>query len=354
MSWKCAAITNGATFYSDGTIAPCCMIDHTYRKPLSAIRHSPFLDLVTGTPPAVCHRCHNNEELGIFSYRQGFNARVSSSPGLQFVDIRNFNLCNAKCRTCGPYNSSQWAQELGHTHPIVRANLDNYKDLILTDSLQQLYYTGGEPFINREHWDFLELLVEKQLSKNITLQYNTNLSTIKYKDKNIIDLWKNFKQVMVTASVDAIGEKFNYLRSGIDWQVANNNLDQLLTQSTVDVTIGTTVSILNLWFIEELLDYFDKKCTVMLTDLSYPDYLSLSAVPDGLQELAIDHLDSISKKYHDNNKIKHFRAQVINNCNQHLFSDTLNHVLLLDHIRNENLFDLLPFTQIAKSRILYE
>jgi molybdenum cofactor biosynthesis enzyme MoaA len=353
-SWHCAAITNGVTFYSNGTIAPCCLIDHTYRKPISAITQTPFEDLANGTPPEVCHQCHTNEARGISSYRQSFNKQDNGKPGFQFVDIRNFNLCNAKCRTCGPYNSSQWAQEMGHVYPMVKEDLSSYKDLILTDSLQTLYYTGGEPFINGEHWEFLELLVARGLSKNVRLQYNTNLSTLKYKDKSIIDIWKNFNSINITASVDAIGEKFNYLRSGLDWEVANKNLDLLLNQPAVKVNIGTTVSILNLWFIEELLDYFHGKCVVNLTDLNYPDYLALSAVPDELKDLALEHLDKISKKYHNKNKIEYYRDQIINNCNQHLFTDTLNHVLLLDRMRKENLFDFLPFFEHAKSRIFYE
>jgi organic radical activating enzyme len=271
-----------------------------------------------------------------------------------FIDIRNFNLCNAKCRTCGPYNSSQWAQELEHSQTLIKEDLSAYKDIILTDSLQNLYYTGGEPFINGEHWEFLELLIDRGLSNNVSLQYNTNLSTLKYKDKDIIDTWKKFKSVTIVASIDAIGKKFNYLRSGLDWEMVNNNLNKLLELPSVNVSIGTTVSILNLWFIEELLDYFHGKCVINLTDLHYPDYLSLSVIPDDLKELALAHLDKIATKYHDKNKIKYYRDHVINNCKQHLFTETLNHILLLDHMRQENLFDCLPFAQHARSRIFYE
>jgi len=353
-NWTCAAITNGVTLHSNGTIAPCCLIDYTYRKPISTLGQNPFKDLLQDDPPEACHNCHRNEAQGIPSYRQFFNKKDNKKSGYQFVDIRNFNLCNAKCRTCGPYNSSQWAQELDHAQTLIQEDLSPYKDIILTDSLQNLYYTGGEPFINGEHWEFLELLIDRGLSGNIDLQYNTNLSTLRYKDKDIIALWRQFKTVNITASVDAVGKTFDYLRSGLDWEIANENLNQLLNQSWVNVTIGTTVSILNLWFIEELLDYFEGKCVVNLTDLHFPDYLSLSVVPDDFKDLALLCLDKIAIKYHDKNKIKFYREQIDNNCNQHLFTETLNHILLLDHIRKENLFDLLPFGHYAKAKIFYE
>ena len=354
MSWNCAAITNGMTFYSDGTITPCCMIDHSYRKPISQAFDQPFADLVTGEPPSVCSKCHDAEAAGIKSYRQFFNQSAHDGKGLQFVDIRNFNLCNAKCRTCGPYNSSQWAYELDHAIPIVRSDLSNYKKLILNPDLQLIYYTGGEPFINNEHWSFLDELIATNLSKQVTLRYNTNLSTLKYKDRDIVQIWQNFNKIEITVSIDAVGEKFNYIRSGLDWNIVDQNLKKLLRIPNVSITIGTTVSILNLWFISELLDYYHGICRVQLTDLHHPDYLSLSAVPTELQNLAMQHLDDIMTKYQDKNKIKFYQQQILNNDKQTLFVETLNHVLLLDHIRGEKLFDLLPFEQVAKAKVFYE
>lgn len=354
MAWSCAAITNGMCFYSNGTISPCCMIDSSYRKPIERAGDDPFADLKTGEPPEVCRICHNNEKLGIHSYRESFNQRKKDQPGLQFVDIRNRNLCNAACRTCGPYNSSQWAEEMGQMPPFAHADLTSVKPLIITPSLQSIYYTGGEPFINAEHWSLLEELIDRGISQSISLQYNSNLSTLKFKNKNILDLWKNFYHVSVTASIDAIGEKFNYLRSGLDWHTVNDNLLEMSRYPGVKVRIGTTVSILNLWFVAELLEYYRGKCPVDLTDLHFPNYLSLTSIPDELRPLSLRYLDKIESLYHDKNKINFYRGQVNNNATKHLFTYTVGHVLLLDHLRNEKLFDLLPFRDAAKKQIFYE
>jgi len=354
MTWSCAAITNGVTFYSDKTIAPCCLIDHTYRKPLAELANNPFSDINTGVPPAVCHRCHTAESQQIPSYREHFNKSKTVKPGIQFVDIRNSNLCNAKCRMCGPHNSSQWAHELGHDKSVTKTNILPYKSLIVSDSLQSIYYTGGEPFINAEHWVLLEELVATGRSKNISLRYNSNLGTLKYKDKNIVDIWKNFKSVVVMASIDAVGEKFNYLRSGLDFDTVDQNLKFLNRIPTVKTIVTPTVSILNIWFLAELLEYYQGVSTVTLTDLDYPDFLSLSVIPDELQTLALEHLDKIESIYKNANKINFYRQQVQNNHNQHLFRETLNHVLLLDNIRKENLFKFLPFKQAAQQLVFYQ
>ncbi len=353
-NWTCGAIDHGVTFYQNGTITPCCFIDWSYKKDIKDIGNDPFADLRTDSAPSVCNKCIDAEARGAISYRQNFNSKKTSAPGYQFIDIRNSNLCNIKCRTCCPENSSQWALELGHTIPIKQQDILSYKDYILTPTVHSIYYTGGEPFINVEHWEILEQLISLGYSKNIALQYNSNLTTLKFKDKNILELWKNFKQVTVMVSIDAVGEKFNLIRSGADWQDVIDNLLKLKTyqQSTnnLSLTIATTVSILNIWFIDELLEYF-KDFKVNLTDLYFPDYLSLSAIPDSLKDQALACVDQIEKLYLDKNKIKFMRSQINNNVNKQLFKDTISHTLLLDNIRNEALFDLLPFKKEAIAQV---
>jgi sulfatase maturation enzyme AslB (radical SAM superfamily) len=347
MAWSCAAIDHGVTFYEDGKIAPCCLISHTYRKNVSEINNDPFADLKTSTPPTACKVCVDSENNNIPSYRQGFNRQKNDRPGFQFIDIRNTNVCNFKCRTCGPYNSNLWAKELGESIPIRHFSLSNYKQHIVNQNVQRIYYTGGEPLINSEHWELLDDLIVAGISKNITLQYNSNMSVLKFKDKNIFDIWKNFKSVQIVASIDAIGEKFDHIRSGGHWAVTNENIISL-RKHNVKLTIGTTVSILNLWFLEELLIFFnDQNILVNLTDLNYPDYLSLSAMPDELKNLALSCVDSIEKIYHDKNKCNYMRSQINDNSNQHLFRDTVMQTLLLDKIRGEKLFDFLPFRDHA-------
>lgn len=347
MTWACGAIDHGVTFYENGKIAPCCLIDHTYRKNAQDIHNNPFEDLKTGTPPAVCKVCVDAEANGLASYRQMFNKRKQNTAGIQFVDIRNTNLCNFKCRSCGPYNSNLWAKELGEANSIRHFPLDNYKDIIVNDAVHFIYYTGGEPMINSEHWSMLEELIAKGLSKNVTLQYNSNMSVLKFKNKDILDIWKHFKSVQIVASIDAVGKKFDYIRSGGDWHSVANNIS-VLKSMNISLSIGTTVSILNLWFIDELLEFFKAQgIAVNLTDLQYPEHLSLSAVPDRLKAQALQCVDKIEKLYHDKNKCNHMRQQINNNTQQYLFKDTVMQTLLLDKIRNENLFDYLPFKQAA-------
>lgn len=360
MTWTCAAIDHGVTIFSNGKIGPCCQINADYLKPISELLNPDrFIDLKTQDcpPDHPCSNCAINEYHGLPSYRNTFDSIVTSLPGLQFVDIRNTNFCNLKCRYCGPHFSSQWAEELDKFSLVQHQDIADYKDILITNSLHWMYFTGGEPLINSEHWDLLEELIDSGQSSCISLMYNTNLTTIKYKDKNIIDIWKQFKNVIIQCSIDAVEEPLEYIRSGTSWIKIKSNLDQLLASSqnsNINVTLSPVIGILNIWFIDKLYEYARlNNITVRPIILTGPDYLALDVVPDSLKTMALDKVNKLESDYDiDNNTILHIKNLINNNINQVLFRQTISHILLLDKLRGEKLFELLPFKSFAIDNIL--
>lgn len=355
MTWECAAIDHGVVVFPDGTIAPCCETKFDYRKPISELPNPQrFADLKTQDPPPSCSSCVRAEKNNLDSYRYTFNTHCTSAPGIQFVDIRNTNHCNLKCRYCGPWASSSWSKELGDP-TVQHCSIDQYKDILITDDLHWMYFTGGEPLINPEHWDMLTELVDSGRSSAISLMYNTNLTTIRYKDVDVLDLWGKFKSVQINCSVDAVGTPLEYIRSGCNWQKIESNLQALINsvhKSKIRLVLTPVLSILNIWFVAELYDYANQyKIPVEPIILTGPDYLVLDVVPDQLQTQALEQIELI-KKYIPTSMFDHLSEKIQNNAFQSLFNQTIGHVLLLDNNRNEKLFDLLPFKEISKRRIL--
>ena len=355
MVWQCAAIDHGVTVFPDGRIGPCCQIGPEYLKPVELIRDpNRFQDLKTETAPHACRICVNNERSGISSYRAHFNQKVKGLPGVQFLDIRNTNLCNLKCRYCGPHFSNQWAMELKLENATVTTPVSDILDDIISDSLHWIYFTGGEPMINPDHWSLLKKLVDSGRSSRINLLYNTNLTTIKYKDIDVVDLWKNFYTVKINVSVDAVGDPLSYIRSGSDWERIRSNLDRVKALNHVKLKLTPVISILNIWFLEELYAYAaEQQLDLDAIILHGPDYLSLDVMPDQLKALASEIVDVIeSYRLEPASKYQHMRDLINNNVNHGLFQHTLNHILLLDQRRSERLFDLLPFGPVAQQMIL--
>jgi sulfatase maturation enzyme AslB (radical SAM superfamily) len=357
VAWTCAAIDHGVTIFSNGKIGPCCQIKADYLKPIEDIvKPDRFADLKTEYPPDACIKCISDESKNIFSYRQMFNRLATQASGLQFVDIRNTNTCNLKCRYCGPHFSNRWAEELGMADPTQNTSYDPYKHTLFTPDLHWMYFTGGEPLINSDHWSLLESMIELDYAKNICLQYNTNLTTIKYKDKNIIDLWSAFKQVSLLISLDAVGDVSDQIRSGSDWTKIEKNIDMLqnsvASTKNIQLRFSPVLSVLNLWAIKQLFD-FAKARNIAIDPivLTGPDYLALDVIPDQLKPLALETVKEL-EPYISQAKYQYILGMIENNINQCLFNHTLQHVLLLDSIRNENLFDHLPFKEYVINHTL--
>lgn len=348
MTWKCAAIDHGVTIFPNGKIGPCCKIKGDYLKPISMLADPDrFSDLKTEYPPSACESCISDECNQLTSYRHHFNSLKTNSPGLQFVDIRNTNLCNLKCRYCGPHFSSQWAKELGYRNPINHQDLNPWKSILVTDSLHWLYFTGGEPMIAQDHWLLLQELVDSKQAKNISLTYNSNLTVTRYKDIDIQDLWSQFRHVTINCSIDAVGEPLEYIRSGTDWQQIENNLKLLKQFKNISITLTPVISILNFWFLPEFLKYAkDQKLVVRPIVLQGPDYLALDVMPDQLKQQALNIVASVAEYLEPNLSI-HLKKLIENNVNHVLFSHTINHILFLDNHRKEKLFDLLPFKSVV-------
>lgn len=75
-------------------------------------------------------------------------------PQVRFLDLRTSNLCNLKCRMCGPGSSSQWNAEVADNpelrkwHRPVREEVMEDLGYFVGLDLYQIKLLGGEPTID--------------------------------------------------------------------------------------------------------------------------------------------------------------------------------------------------------------
>lgn len=354
--WHCAAIDHGLAIFSDGRVGPCCQIAADYLKPSTVIPDPDrFADLRTEQASWACEKCVRNEHDGVPSYRQFFNHRYTeTTKNIAFLDLRNTNHCNLKCRYCGPHFSNQWARELSRSNPLRETELETWYDHLLTKDLQLIYFTGGEPMLSRHHWQILHQLVHAGLSHCIDLMYNTNLTQLSYKQIDIFSLWDQFKSVNIMASVDAVGDVFDNIRSGANWHDVDRNIRLLLqhpSKNKIKLSLSCVISILNIWHLEDLLSYCkDARLQVNFIMLDGPDYLALDVMPDQLKPKALALIDRCQDLY-PSAVLTQARDRIANNHNKMLFKQCVSHVLLLDTIRKERLFAHLPFLELAQQLV---
>jgi len=312
-----------------GDIYPCC--SNNYLDPFGntkeitleqAFNNEPMrqlrLNMLNEQPSKICDFCYKHEQSGPHSFRQYSKQHFShrfdelvptTQPDgtvddfkMHYFDIRFSNICNFKCRTCGAEFSSQWASEmrqhLGHEkHPIL-IQADGGSGKLLTEVLEHVphidlaYFAGGEPLITDEHYTILEEMIRLGRT-DIVLRYNTNASNIKYKGHDILELWKNFKKVELSCSIDHYGERAEYLRKGTDWGVIESNLLAFRDLTYIDFQINTVFSIFNYPTIGQFYQYLKDKNIIRLEDwyhslylAVHPPYFSAKSLPAPMKAAA--------------------------------------------------------------------
>ena len=274
------------SLYVDTTndVRPCCIsklegikYDHTESvitfyndKKLIDLRR----DLSNGVKHASCNHCWNAEKVGMTSLRQGINERYENQfkkmrkditsdyrvekLDIKYLDIRFNNKCNLKCRTCSPQFSASWYSDHQKMYPKIPIEKKLDSDVTLESlepilqTVTDIYFAGGEPLITDQHYEVLQWLIDNNRT-NVNISYNTNFSKLTYKDHNVVDYWKKFKTVIVSASLDGNHKKGEYIRKNIDWEEVVKNRNVLMTDCpNVAFSISCTLSILNAYNIVEL------------------------------------------------------------------------------------------------------
>ena len=321
-----------------GTVRPCCLArdeipDESGKKInlresnlVTAYKSVYMQDLrkqmLAGEKPKTCQLCWEEEAAGRTSKRINSRIRLKelykkvdwqnlTPDQLWFVDLKLGNICNLKCRICGSWSSSKWAdEELKYTPNVKKENHIAYQwlkqgawprqspgfweNLIeLLPDIKYFEFTGGEPFLIQEHFDLLKVAVDKGYSKNIDIHYNTN-GTV---DPDQSWIWQHFGRVDIAFSIDNVGDRFEYERYGAKWQEVNDNISWISSYKQHDgVNITTqlcfTVNIQNVYYLDELLAWADKKGfdNIYFNMLHSPDHMSIQKMTPAARDLVLNKL----------------------------------------------------------------
>lgn len=372
-----------------GDIYPCC--SNNYTAPFGSTKTTTLkeafnnaqmrelrLDMLNERPSKICEFCYKHEEAGPHSFRNYSKEQFSNrfdevvpttlEDGtvpefrMHYFDIRFSNICNFKCRTCGSEFSSQWGAEMrkhyDKNHPIV-IHADDGKGALLQEVLSQIehidlaYFAGGEPLITDEHYVMLEEMIRMGRT-DITLRYNTNASSIKYKSYDILDLWKHFKKVELSCSVDHYGDRAEYMRHGTDWGKVESNLLSFRKLDYVSFQINTVFSIYNYLTIGEFYEYLKSKNIVRGDDWYHSLYLAVNpgyycarTLPKELKALAKSKAERFCQSNKDSNPVLN---RLVHDAIGFAETDTwsefgqefLGHTKSIDTIRNESFWKTFP------------
>ena len=163
-------------------------------------------------------------------------------------DYRFSNLCNFKCRMCGPMLSSAWETEARKQNKIepwmekpVKKQIETFqKDIVEQEfataveqhRIEEVYWVGGEPLMYEQHWRYMQRIIELGDGPGLYARYNTNLSRIDYRGIDLYsDILDNIRDWQICASIDGTGDIGEYIRTGLDYEQWLANFEQGLKHS---------------------------------------------------------------------------------------------------------------------------
>jgi hypothetical protein len=250
-----------------------------------------------------CAGCYNEEEQGLTSRRMGakelwenhFYDTNIDLDGPQSIDYSVGNLCNLKCVICGPHNSSAWIGDYQKIYP--DKNIEIFKhdkfnqievnDYLLLKNIKNIHFHGGgEPLLSDNHVNLLKKIKEVKGLSDVHVFYNINGT--KRASQELLDLWAECQLVELYFSIDDIGERFNYQRTGADWNETVKNL-QWYTENMPPnhmFKINCAWGYLNIFYLDELYDWYTTNFST--NRLGDPVNLIFQKVQDDNFKLSID------------------------------------------------------------------
>lgn len=276
MTSFCKFLEHGLVYNNNTTefvVSPCCYFSESY-----AI--DPTGDLVMQFNNAkkkwlsadyseTCKTCIKQEAMKTHSYRQAAEDLVNENQGIVALTIAVNKKCNLACATCDDSKSSFWFKQNQINHvdiPAATINLhredkigevtEKFLSLLAAHDLSNLKYIkfgGGEPFMSDIHHEVLQLIPDP---KNVTVQYTSNFST---KPSNrTLSLWENFKLIKWVASIDGVGEQFEFLRWPYRWENLISFKEKMWEMVPANVMFGCehTLSPLNVLYYDRFESWF--------------------------------------------------------------------------------------------------
>ena len=331
-----------------GTVRPCCLaddeiVDNNNEK--FSLMTADFRDIqnsnhmrtlreqfLAGEKPQTCRKCWMEERAGRTSKRMHTLDRMkhmgisndwtADAKPLMFLDLKLGNICNLKCRICGSWSSSQFAtEELSQLpseekkssfayqmlqagawpreNPQFWSEIDNH-----LNDIRYIEFTGGEPFMIREHFQMLQGIVNRGIAHQVEIHYNTNGT---HYPEEAVEIWKHFKTVEIAFSIDDISDRFEYQRTNAVWTEVCANIDRFRDlkkiYSNIVLQVCTTVNVFNVRYLGDVAEWIERNRDsfnfVYWNMMHDAWYFSIATLPDSAKAGISAYLDSVDTVYRD-------------------------------------------------------
>ena len=375
---KCPHPFNSLYYDMTDKVGPCCLnplmkaipvSDYLGSEKLVNIKNSMLQEV---KPTGFCtDRCYKYEEMNFGTQRQGAiheyqDTTIYDTTKIQHIEVRFTSLCNSKCRICNSSISSAIAGE-EKAHGLYSGPILSYagptEDFVLneikqyTDDLQVVTFSGGEPMLQWQHWEFLDHLIEN--GKSPKLYYYSNGSVVTYKGTHITEKWKHFDRILYRVSLDVSGTAADYWRpgTGSDWNTIVENIRSVRsTLDNVDIQYIITLAWPTLFRIGELLEELEK-INVGPYDFAFnamwEPRFSIQTLPLEYKQKAKEYINSVailnSNEKYNFHKRNAILSYLDGDDESYRMPAAIQHLKDVDQRRNQSFVDTFPeYAELAR------
>lgn len=271
----CPQILTGLSIQSDG-LAPCCeyadrrikvqSVDE-YKK--SAEYQQLLANMNAGKWSKACSTCKSREEAGQLSQRlkevknhlaaleiydkidTDAIIEVSKQDQFLWLNLQPTNKCNQACIMCWHGSSSKLEEEVKKhkdkhwlNHKKVNFHKwDNWPEIAKHKHPDgRIYLSGGEPSIMKDVIQYLDSIKNPE---DIQIDLNSNFHSF---NKHFISILKRFKKIYMLASIDAVGQQYEYVRYLGNWNNTEKNILQARDNlPNANIFVSPTWTLVNSW-----------------------------------------------------------------------------------------------------------
>ena len=306
------------------SVSPCCHYDEKLGETIEDIRFMDVRDvnkskkwyslqkqLMSGKKPAGCHKCYADEDRGIKSQREVAIDRwgdTHTSGNVKSLELKLGAKCNLACRTCSSDSSNKWLKEESlmwfgkvnkewmkkkQQQSFWASDEDFWKQMYsISDEVEKITFTGGEPFLINEHFTYLNWLASKNIKPHI--DYITNGTVPLARVQKVFD---KFDNISMSISIDAVGKLSDYVRTGSDWESLYRNIkdyNEYFKKRGFYIDIASTVSVLNvhqIYRMAKLTNALDIPWA--LNFLRHPEWMSILSLSPSAREYVIETIECV-------------------------------------------------------------
>ena len=260
----CPRLDHFTRLNQNGTVGKCGhMVQQKGFESYEELEHSQWLKGIRDTMekdqwPKECMRCEQSEKT------KGESVRTNSISRHKLLHpIRNDylivggvldNVCNSACQSCNAGLSTKIGSLESKDYPRV----DNYEVFkkLPQERIIEFDVNGGEPTASKNYKKIL-----KALPENVKIvRMNTNGSRM---ISEIEDVLKRNIMVIVTMSLDGMGQVHDYTRWPIKWENFKKTVDAYLAlqkqYKLLQLDFWTTVSCLNIKTLPDIVNFAKNK-----------------------------------------------------------------------------------------------